>query len=992
MRIFTIFSLLFVLVITNLSAQVNPDNPNLDQIPFYLRNRIKQTPDAPISTVVTINNWDNYSLGVDFAENNMAENPMNPTWYFTAYNTNDAHHTENGMDWVDSSPSFGTSVQGDPVVAYDSLGHLFYENMYGNITGCKVLVSSNNGASWGSPVTAIAGNDKNWIACDQTAGPYSNYAYTVMTNNSSGNFYRSTDNGLTFNKTYTATPHSLPGMMVCVGPNGNIQGGTVYAVSNSGSSAFNSQYTFHVSHDGGATFTVKSTQAFAGTVGAQLSGRHSVQGMRTRPYPMIAADNSYGPNRGRFYCVYATNDPPSSSGYPDIFCRYSTDQGATWSSAIRVNDDPNPNTHYQWHPAIWCDKETGKLYVMWMDTRDCPTGDSALIYASYSVDGGATFVTNQQISNKKMKISCPTCGGGGTPRYQGDYNGIVSNKKVSMLGWTDFRSGTFQSMTAYFPDYAMAVDRTSDTLYVPTSNTIINVSIPEVKLYTDTVILSAAIAPAPTTGSITFDYPNGNTITSFPDSKPVRAILSGSVPLGIYTMTIYAKGPNGTPAHKRVVSIRVLEGSTFSVTATATPSTICQTLMSQLNANVLGGTPPYSYSWTPPEHLNNPASPNPFASPLTTTMYHITVTDNGGNNATDSVLLTVNSAPATPGPIVGIQTICSGDTADYSINAVPDADTYSWTVPADAIILSGQNTISISVKWGTATGDVSVLAGNECGTSLQSVLPVTVLLPPNPLNPVSGPDIMCVNTTATFSTSITDYGEIFQWTVPSDAAITSGQGTNSIEVLWGSTAGNVEVFVYNDCGDSPVVSKSVGVNTAPEPAGIIMGKDTVCQGQGDYDYIVPQIAGATSYVWTLPEGATITSGAGTNEVVLSFSSTALSGNLSVKGSNECGDGVESVLFVQVNNCAGIYSNTLKSAVSIFPNPVNGMLTIKINGNESRLVLTLTDAAGKQIYSEILDNIGNSFVKKLNMSGLSNGTYLLRLSNGSGSYLEKIIVR
>ncbi len=73
MRIFTIFSLLFVLVITNLSAQVNPDNPNLDQIPFYLRNKIKQTPDAPISTVVTINNWDNYSLGVDFAKIIMAK-------------------------------------------------------------------------------------------------------------------------------------------------------------------------------------------------------------------------------------------------------------------------------------------------------------------------------------------------------------------------------------------------------------------------------------------------------------------------------------------------------------------------------------------------------------------------------------------------------------------------------------------------------------------------------------------------------------------------------------------------------------------------------------------------------------------------------------------------------------------------------------------------------------------------------------------------------
>jgi hypothetical protein len=78
-----------------------------------------------------------------------------------------------------------------------------------------------------------------------------------------------------------------------------------------------------------------------------------------------------------------------------------------------------------------------------MDTRDCPTSDSALIYASYSDNGGVTWAANKAISNQKMKINCSTCPGGGTPRYQGDYNGIISNKKVGMAGWTDFRQGSF---------------------------------------------------------------------------------------------------------------------------------------------------------------------------------------------------------------------------------------------------------------------------------------------------------------------------------------------------------------------------------------------------------------------------------------------------------------------------------------------------------------------------------------------------------------------
>ena len=144
---------------------------------------------------------------------------------------------------------------------------------------------------------------------------------------------------------------------------------------------------------------------------------------------------------------------------------------------------------------------------MWMDTRDCPTNDSAMIYASYSDNGGASWAVNQVLSNQKMKIDCPSCGGGGTPRYQGDYNGVVSNKKVSMSAWTDFRNGTFMSVAAYFPDFAMALDHNADTLFTPIDSTTFQVSIPGVKLYTDTVVLSATISPIPTSGTLVFHYP-----------------------------------------------------------------------------------------------------------------------------------------------------------------------------------------------------------------------------------------------------------------------------------------------------------------------------------------------------------------------------------------------------------------------------------------------------------------------------------------------------
>jgi len=115
---------------------------------------------------------------------------------------------------------------------------------------------------------------------------------------------------------------------------------------------------------------LKSSQFFANYVGTNVGGRHSVENMRTRPYPFIAADNSYGQYRGRLYLVYANNTPVGNGNKPDIFCRYSTDQGVTWSSPVVINDDPNTTANHQWMPAIWCDKETGRLYAKWFDTRN----------------------------------------------------------------------------------------------------------------------------------------------------------------------------------------------------------------------------------------------------------------------------------------------------------------------------------------------------------------------------------------------------------------------------------------------------------------------------------------------------------------------------------------------------------------------------------------------------------------------------------------------
>ncbi|MCS7052436.1 MAG: T9SS type A sorting domain-containing protein [Ignavibacterium sp.] len=541
------------------------DNPLYDHVPIDYIRYIEIKGDEPvIESVVTDSlGFDNFNLGVAFAEPHMSQNLNSPLQYFNAFNTNTAYRTYDGLNWITSTPSFGATLYGDPVTAYDSLGNLYYQNMSGSgtIQNARVIRSTDNGQTWTASVIGVNGIDKNWMAADQTNGPYKNYIYCTMTGSGGvGNFSRSTDFGATFQQTATFNTQTLPGMMVAVGPNvlgGNdIPGGCVYVVTNSGS-AFASTYTFYVSTNGGQTFTLKSAQNFANYVGTNVSGRNSVQNMRTRPYPFIAADNSYGPYRGRLYLVYASNTPAGDGNKPDIFLRYSDDQGATWSSAKVVNDDPNTTANHQWHPALWVDKTSGRVFIKWMDTRDTPTSDSAHIYATYSSDGGNTFAPNQRITTAKMRINCTTCGGGGTPRYQGDYDAIVAHNNISNIVWTDFRAGNFGSYTAYFPDYALRVSPQSQVIENNNDTIFYKVEVPAVKLYDQSITFSASISPTPAQGSFQINFLPSNVLTTYPDSVKLRIITQGLVSVGNYTITITANGPFGPPIHRRTVQMTV---------------------------------------------------------------------------------------------------------------------------------------------------------------------------------------------------------------------------------------------------------------------------------------------------------------------------------------------------------------------------------------------------------------------------------------------------
>ena len=95
----------------------------------------------------------------------------------------------------------------------------------------------------------------------------------------------------------------------------------------------------------------------------------------------------------------------------------------------------------------------------------------------------------------------------------------------------------------------------------------------------------------------------------------------------------------------------------------------------------------------------------------------------------------------------------------------------------------------------------------------------------------------------------------------------------------------------------PYYEKSI-INLPALAAEFIIGESIVCQGQAEITYSILPIQNASSYIWILPPGATGSSS--TNSITVNFGLEAVSGEISVKGLNDCGEGEAANLFIEVN--------------------------------------------------------------------------------------------
>lgn len=350
----------------------------------------------------------------------------------------------------------------------------------------------------------------------------------------------------------------------------------------------------------------------------------------------------------------------------------------------------------------------------------------------------------------------------------------------------------------------------------------------------------------------------------------------------------------------------------------------------------------------------------------------------------DGTILSYSCTP--PGnvsAITGNSTDCLGNSV-YSITSQPEAGSeIVWRVDGGNII-SGQGSSTIEVQW-TEVGRNAVLVSrsNFCGSGETSAREVFVSKIPTITEPIIGQGTVCRDIPNTYSIP-NQTGVTFTWDIQG-GEIVSGQGTNSVNVLW-KTEGDQKITVSpsNSCGKGEIYSKTIKVNKAPEQPAIIQGETVAALSV--YRYETTPIPGL-NYRWTVSGGGRILSGQGTASISVEWE-TEGNFELNVEAQNECEFGPKRTLTVNVNVITGLEPNLVEKDLRVFPNPSTGNFTVESSSLDVFSELRVVNSLGQVLFSSII----RQGEKSLGVFDLPRGVLYLQLIGKNGAVSRKVIVR
>ena len=373
-------------------------------------------------------------------EPSIALNPTNPdnivigvnnTYFMTTF--------DEGNSWTAGRMFSSMGVWGDPSLAFDQDGNLYFGHLSGEpplsgrwVDRIIIQKSTDGGLNWDNGhytgLNRPKYEDKDWISVDMTNSIYKNNLYIGWTEfdtlwynhpdyKSRIMFSRSTDAGETWSTAQEISDiegncmdddSTTEGAIPAIGPNGEVY------IAWAGPEGI----VFDRSFDGGVTF---GDDIFVTDHVGGWGWGYEVGGFLGNGLPQTVCDISNSPYRGNIYILWA--DQRNGTYNPDILLKKSIDKGLTWSETKIVNDDKSGRP--QFFPWMSIDPITGIMYIVYYDRRNT-ISNMTDVYVARSTDGGETFY-NFLVSESSFEAT--------TTKFIGDYINIVAYNGKAYPVW-----------------------------------------------------------------------------------------------------------------------------------------------------------------------------------------------------------------------------------------------------------------------------------------------------------------------------------------------------------------------------------------------------------------------------------------------------------------------------------------------------------------------------------------------------------------------------
>lgn len=316
---------------------------------------------------------------------------------------------------------------------------------------------------------------------------------------------------------------------------------------------------------------------------------------------------------------------------------------------------------------------------------------------------------------------------------------------------------------------------------------------------------------------------------------------------------------------------------------------------------------------------------------------------------------------------------------------------FNWMVPEGATITAGQGTNTITVDWGEAEGDVSVVIGGDCGT-FNSVLGVKTKLTP------IGPSIVFDNF---------EDGDFSRWTpAPGDGnSFELTEENGELRIVYDITNPGRNPNLVFDLGqpvDLTTLSQlEITARTNNTSGTVIMRADLFdakgVETNGSPVFrLEPIIDDGNYHTYSYNfKGDWESSSPNAGALV---DSTAVQGfklyiNYGFFGSAGR-DTIWLDLVEMVNPLATDVEDLLEDvSLNVYPNPVKNEINIQLEGTsmafDHEFRIDLFSIEGKRILSDKIK--AGSINKVINVSNLNSGLYLIRLSQGKAFTTRKILI-